>query len=750
MMTNDPLPPWFSGLGLSGGCASQYELDQGSDGGETTSALPPSPMPQPAEPNMLRLEGLAPITIFVGANNSGKSRLMRELFIRGGFDCIKLSVTKDGSSCEANPIIEQVVLYALSYPDGSFRNGENWLFTESEKPGCLSLAKANEILTDFDSYPRPAYQKSERHNQIKAELIELGLDGGIRNTTTIQRWYVPILRGMRPPLIPDQGSSAVMQRSEDLYELRTKHDYFSRHPQAPQTWDVEQVCRVFTGLSLFADLRRRLLGRTQDERDSVREYEAFLADNFFAGSPVTLVPVEEDGNDVVHIKIADKDDYPIYQLGDGLQSLIICTYPIVTELKPGSLFFLEEPDLGMHPSLQRSFVRVLKDYHQKMGHQFFLTTHSNHLLDLLEDDQLVSIFSFSEKETPDRFRIRRALPRDREVLMQLGVRPSATYLANATIWVEGPSDCAYLRAYMEAFIDYLKTHGSEFGKRLANRLQAYKEDRHYAFVEYSGANLVHFNFAETTDSSRNTGESDKGIATTHVPSLCAQSIVIADGDTASKGNRVQNMTSILGERFVLLPGKEIENLIPEVLVRLLVKDDLRSQEFDDATMDKILGTINYSSYARKVLNNKPLGLGRYLDSLIGKILGKGKVFTGYVGEGNSGTLKPSAKQKWAKQIPQLMEQKRQERHKNEEQEELANDAPPEIPSWLNQDIVWLMMLIYSHVSRANHDNVALQYLDKWKQWITGQCDDGEVWPIPDPAHEPDRSMRCLLTDFLRE
>jgi hypothetical protein len=222
-----------------------------------------------------------------------------------------LNVTKDGSSCEINPIIEQVVSYALDQY-GFYRNGAGWLFEGSGQSGCLSLPKVNEILTDFDRYRRLGHYKGEEHEQKKAELIELGLGGGIRNTTTIQRWYVPILRGMRPPLIPDQGSSAVMQRIEDLYELRTKHDYFSRHPQAPRKWDGEQVCRVFTGLSLFADLRRRLLGRTQDERDSVREYEAFLADNFFAGSPVTLVPVEEDGNDVVHIKIADKEAYPIY------------------------------------------------------------------------------------------------------------------------------------------------------------------------------------------------------------------------------------------------------------------------------------------------------------------------------------------------------------------------------------------------------------------------------------------------------
>jgi hypothetical protein len=80
--------------------------------------------------------------------------------------------------------------------------------------------------------------------------------------------------------------------------------------------------------------------------------------------------------------------------------------------------------------------------------------------------------------------------------MKLGVRPSATYLANATIWVEGVSDCAYLRAYMEAFVYYLKVRGNGWGQSLAQRLDQYKEDRHYAFVEYSGANLTHFSFKE--------------------------------------------------------------------------------------------------------------------------------------------------------------------------------------------------------------------------------------------------------------
>jgi hypothetical protein len=335
---------------------------------------------------------------------------------------------------------------------------------------------------------------------IRCVLKGCGIDNALPAFQGAKRCYVPMLRGMRPPLlIPSQ---VLDNKSEkDLYEQRTFHDYFEAK-ELPRGFCDENDTRhlIFTGLGLYGDLRSRLLAKTQTIRDSVRKYEQFLSSYFFAGQEVILIPVEVGNNDVVHIKIGNKEERPIYDLGDGMQSLIICTYPIVTETEKGSLFFLEEPDLCMHPSLQRIFLEVLKTYHRKMGHQFFITTHSNHLLDLMEDNELVSIFSFSEiadrapgptdpsqadsgsnpqqsKPKPS-FRIRPSNLTDRQTLLELGVRPSATYLANATVWVEGVTDCAYLRAYMEAFVHYLDARGNAWGKSLANRLSQYKEDRH--------------------------------------------------------------------------------------------------------------------------------------------------------------------------------------------------------------------------------------------------------------------------------
>ena len=73
--------PWFSGLCLEGEVAGHYLIDSSGIQQELEEA---------AKPGLLQLDGLAPITIFVGAHNSGKSRLMRELFGTGSLSGFKL------------------------------------------------------------------------------------------------------------------------------------------------------------------------------------------------------------------------------------------------------------------------------------------------------------------------------------------------------------------------------------------------------------------------------------------------------------------------------------------------------------------------------------------------------------------------------------------------------------------------------------------------------------------------------------
>jgi len=768
--------PWFSGLCLEGEVAGQYEMEcscSQQQGQDTTKAGP------------LELDGLAPITIFVGANNSGKSRLMRELFKTQQPLKIKLK-TRVSVGTEVD--IGKELPGWIEDIGGDVGNtlAEAWI-VEAERDSY------NAYLKSLDGQISDALRKGyvglhEKLETVKQRVSECGIKHEIPGLYQFKRCYIPMIRGMRPPLKPDLAGQ-VKADDRDWYKLRTKIDHFAS-PDDLRKRNGYGDQQIFTGLGLYGNLRERLLARTKTIRDSVRDYEGFLSKHFFPDQEVTLIPVEESNNDVVHIRIGNNDERPIYDLGDGMQNLIICTYPIVTETEPGSLFFLEEPDLCMHPSLQRTFLEVLKTYHRKMGHQFFITTHSNHLLDLLEDNELVSIFSFSEiadqtlaladlpqvdsaansqssKPKPS-FRIRPSNLRDRRTLLELGVRPSATFLANATIWVEGVSDCAYLRAYMEAFVHYLNIRGNDWGKNgingksLAQRLKEYKEDRHYAFVEYSGANLTHFSF-EDADCDEGPGQATSSIVT-NASYLCSKAMVIADGDItdSNKGDRWNRFVNQLGERFIALPCKEIENLIPDGLMQGQVQKD-------DSNIDVTrLAEINYADY-RKL----EMGVGDYL-------LGLDFVTKLYAGK--SGTLTAYRKKMWSsndKGIPRLVRQEveRDVKRNNDSTGSSLNTgntqsiqeavAIPELPSYLTQDLIWLCVCLYIHIANCNHDQEAEQKLKEFQRFIKdqekvskghmGDPNDGKQpgvesdkpaesavseWPIKDVERH------CLLTAFL--
>ena len=707
--------PWFSGLCLEGEVAGQYEMDLASS---------------PQEPKgtgvagVLALDGLAPITIFVGANNSGKSRLMRELFQTHELSRIKLK-RRVGEGKEVDEFGTKFpslldTIYAQARRTASAFKGA-WIVVRE-------IETINSYMTFLGTNEPDSLKKTPFFQGKNYELAELfsayAIKGTISGFQERKCQYIPMLRGMRP-LLPASAQVVGGGGVKDLYEQRTIHDYFSERNAPRGFLDGDDTRNsIFSGLALYDDLRRRLLARTQAERKSVRDYECLLSKKFFPGQSVTLIPVEESNNDVVHIRIGNKEERPIYDLGDGMQSLIICTYPIVTETEPGSLFFLEEPDLCMHPSLQRTFLEVLKTYHCKMGHQFFITTHSNHLLDLLEDNELVSIFSFSEiaDQTPaptdpsqadsgsnpeqskpkPSFRIRPSNLRDRQTLLELGVRPSATFLANATIWVEGVCDCAYLRTYMEAFVHYLKHLGSGWGKALAVRLEQYKEDRHYSFVEYSGANLAHFSFEES--------ERDNGQTETSVPDLCGKAIVIADGDIVAKINRQARFVAQLKDRFICLPCKEIENLIPEELMKKQIRLDHTPPQrgnVDEADIEK----LDYASYARS-----EEGIGKYLGDL-----GIEK-YSGTTGNGGgSGTLPTTYKSRWRsveKGIPALI------RVQIDVVENPLNSAESiqadDLPDYLTQDLIWLCILLYIHIAGCNYDRNIENYLKELRGHIENQ------------------------------
>lgn len=535
------------------------------------------------------LGGLGRVNVFVGANNSGKSRLMRLLAAQqrhrgavpaepgvksalSGTWAIRKKIDELRSQTESNRLSQSV----LNGPRGGQRN-----------------VSATDVLVDFWSLERLEREAGQDQEARHTELEKLGED--LADGAELQRWgslkdqfatlaaaskrdrllgswhrvYVPVLRGLRP--VAGGAASFAM---DDRYKDRTVYDYFPVFSGQVEKWDFkrrpplgegQKAPDIFTGLGFYDELRKKLLG-THEDREDVRRYEQFLSKDIF-DVEVTLTPRHDD--DQVHIKLGDADDLPVSQLGDGLQQALILTWPLFAHER--AMIFVEEPELFLHPGLLRRVMQFwLSDQHD---HLIFCTTHSNHLLELSWDHEGLSVYSFEERPRGEdgrpSFRVEQRHAGDPHSLALLGVRTSSVFLVNATIWVEGLHDRGFLRAYLDYF------RAAHADKAEWAPVLALKEDRHYAFVEYGGANIAHLDVAAAPN------PKDAPVTTR---TLCARMFLVADrdgitdaeiaaADPKGKAARLARLRGALGERqFGLLPCREIENTVPPAVLVKVVED----------------------------------------------------------------------------------------------------------------------------------------------------------------------------------
>lgn len=347
-----------------------------------------------------------------------------------------------------------------------------------------------------------------------------------------------------------------------------------------------------------------------EQRELIKVYEEKLSQYFFDNEPVTLIPKfgkDEYGNeiDVVHIKIGNDAQFPIYNLGDGLQQAIILTYEAFIRKDETHAFFIEEPELHMHAGMVR---QLMNFYLNETNHYYFFTTHSNHLLDMADESDQVMIQKFVKQAKSDNpkefeFKIYRC-DRDRDLLASLGVRPSSVYLANCTIWVEGITDRLYITKYMEKYLAELENSNEKLYKQYRRFMPNY----HYTFVEYAGSNLVHWCFSDNyADQLEDKGLSAKAVA--------SEMLLIADGDIQGKADRVQILRKELKtDNYLILECKETENTLPkDSIVRVAKKkfSNMKSkttQGFSIEKLDKI-STFDY-------FDHKDYGIGKLLDDQI--------------------------------------------------------------------------------------------------------------------------------------
>ncbi len=574
---------------------------------------------------------LSKVNIFVGANNSGKSRFMRHLLSNDINYKFKLEEERVINS--ASEILKRMISYKnetevpiqdindiLSHLEESIhkRNVVNIIALISTLRGLI-----NNYLSRKDTFTHTNKGKIY-HDKIgqnlkeilDPELVEFGLDFTDESykKNNFEKIYIPMLRGLRP--VYSEGGISFTDKN--VYEMRTKKDYFRNNEL--------KNSKLFTGLDIYDKIKRMLLGM-ESQRELIIGYQKFL-EKYFFDQEVLLIPNIDD--DVLYIKIGVQEERPIYDVGDGLQTIILCTFPLFTaDASKELLLFIEEPELTLHPEMQRKLIEVYcKEFKSS---QIFVTTHSNHLLDIsLDFEEEVSIYSF-EKEEDETFNVRNVTD-NKKVLYLLGIRNSSVFLSNCIIWVEGISDRIYIKILLDKYVEINK-------KNL-------EEDKHYSILEYGGGNITHFDFL---------GENSDKI---DIDKINHNNFVMADNDgydlssgkrkgsktTDEKGLRLKSMKENLDNFYA--ESIEVENLIPSFIYKEyfenLNEHENRKWEYDHSL-------LNSEEFDKKIKIEK---IGKLLKEYFVKIK-EGKSSEQF--ENSESILCIGDKTKIAKEISKIIE-----------------------------------------------------------------------------------------------
>ncbi|WP_020162151.1 ATP-dependent nuclease [Cycloclasticus pugetii] len=230
----------------------------------------------------------------------------------------------------------------------------------------------------------------------------------------------------------------------------------------------------------------------------------------------------------------DGKTLPLESLGTGVHEVVILA--TAATLLENTILCVEEPELHLHPLLQKKLIKYLAD---STTNQYFFTTHSAHLLDAVESE----IFHVTQVNGASVVRAIASTKERSGICNDLGYKASDILQANCIIWVEGPSDRIYLNYWISA--------------KNPNLI----EGIHYSIMFYGGRLFSHLSANDDDEKNR----VDDLIS---VRNLNRNTVIMFDSDKASPNVKLNSTKQRLEEEFNsgigfswITKGREVENYL---------------------------------------------------------------------------------------------------------------------------------------------------------------------------------------------
>ncbi len=514
-------------------------------------------------PEIQKIGPFEKINLFIGQNNSGKSNIL--LFLHQHYRNAAAATLSNQNSTLQNSTLKFEELDKHLGQGFGERNIAFGLRIEGEKYTSLLEALGEQVATSGLSGKAKEYLE----RILKSRTLTLGKNISWflfsfqplgNNLLHLDKELIPNLRN-EEILSPEEWSKAwsTLTNSSkgdiDKYwipqTIQLLIDFAKFSPPAidliPAIRQIKKELSAendHSGSGLIEELAKLQNPEynRQDLKDQFEKINEFLKE--VIGNRTARLEIPYERNMIlVHM---DGRTLPLSSLGTGIHEVIILAAK-ATVLRE-QVLCIEELELHLHPLLQKKLIRYLAE---KTDNQYFITTHSAHLLDTLG----AAIFHVRHSEGVSKVESVYTSSEKSHICADLGYRASDLLQANYIVWVEGPSDRIYINHWINAVAPELI------------------EGLHYSIMFYGGRLLSHLSAEERDIKDQ---EVNKFI---DLRSLNRNISIVIDSDRKQEDNSInETKQRIVGEFNTdtgfawITEGREIENYIePDSLLEAVKK-----------------------------------------------------------------------------------------------------------------------------------------------------------------------------------